>query len=150
MKFIFLTFFIGLSFFLLFKSPSLIEKKKLIIYCGVGLALTIILFVISPVIVFGLSKISTVNIHHIDKILKSLFLSFLTLFFFHLFMLLVLENLIHLIINFQKNYNSSNLERNPVKFALSNKHNIVLTIKVIFFFFGQCLPFYGIWIDANR
>ncbi len=150
MKIIFLVFFIMLSFFLMFKSSETFEKKKIIIFCGVGIGLTILLFIISPAIVYGVSKMVSVDINSIDKILKSLFLSFLCLFFLNLFVFLVVENIINFLTGFHQNNNQANLGRNPVRFAVENRSKILTIAKIVFFVLGQCLPFYGIWIGSNK
>ncbi|UMQ41396.1 hypothetical protein MKS83_18650 [Chryseobacterium sp. Y16C] len=150
MKIIFLIFFIVLSFFLMFKASAMIEKKRLIIFYGAGIILTILLFIISPAIVFGVSKIVTIDYNVIDKVLKALFLSFLCLFFLNLFILLFVESLINFLIGFHQTNNQANIGRNPIKAVIENKSKILIAIKIIFFTLGQCLPYYGIWIGSYK
>ncbi|WES97522.1 hypothetical protein [Chryseobacterium arthrosphaerae] len=150
MKIIFLIFFIVLSFFLMFKASAMIEKKRLMIFYGVGMVLTILLFIISPAIVFGISKVITIDHNEIDKVLKALFLSFLCLFFLNLFILLVVENLINFLTGFHQANNQVNLNRSPIRTVIENKSRILTFVKIVFFILGQCLPYYGIWIGSYK
>ncbi|MGN7866950.1 hypothetical protein [Chryseobacterium sp. 22458] len=150
MEIIFLIVFIVLSLFLMFKAPAIIEKKRLIIFYGVGMVLTVLLFIISPLIIFGISKVITIDHNEIDKVLKGLFLSFLCLFFLNLFILLVVDNLIDFLIRFHQTNNQANLNRNPIRAVTENKSRILTFSKIIFFILGQCLPYYGIWIGSYK
>ncbi len=150
MKIIFLVFFIVLSFFLMFNASAMIEKKRLMIFYGVGMVVTILLFILSPAIAFGISKVATIDYNAIDKLVKSLFLSFLCLFFLNLFILLVVENLIDFFIGFHQTNNQVNLSKNPIRAVIENKSRILTLTKGVFFVLGQCLPYYGIWIGSYR
>ncbi len=128
----------------------MIEKKRLMIFYGVGMVLTILLFIISPAIVFGISKVITIDHNEIDKVLKALFLSFLCLFFLNLFILLVVENLINFLTGFHQANNQVNLNRSPIRTVIENKSRILTFVKIVFFILGQCLPYYGIWIGSYK
>ncbi|MDR2282236.1 MAG: hypothetical protein LBE37_03455 [Sphingobacterium sp.] len=150
MKVIFLVFFIALSFFLMFNASAMIEKKRLMIFYGVGMVVTILSFIVSPAIVFGVSKAITIDYNETDKVIKSLFLSFLCLFFLNLFILLVVENIIDFFIGFHQTNNQANISKNPIRAVVENKSRILTLTKGVFFVLGQCLPYYGIWIGAYR
>lgn len=134
----------------MFKASTMFEKKRLIIFYGAGIILTILLFIISPAIVFGISKAVTINYNEIDKVLKALFLSFLCLFFLNLFILVAVESLVNFLIGFHETNNHANLERNPIRAVIENKSKILTAVKILFFTLGQCLPYYGIWIGSYK
>ena len=75
-------------------------------------------------------------------------MSFLTVFFINLCIILVADNISDYLIKFHQKYNIENLNKNPVKFVLSNKEKIKLYYR-IFFMLGSCLMLYGVWFKME-
>ena len=132
----------------MFKMPITFEKKKLLIFNGVGFLLIIVSFLLSPVLMFWVSKMVNLDINYTSEIIKSIFFSFFCLIFLNVFLLVVVEGIIDILIGFHQKYNNSNLNKNPIKSVIENKDKIIKGIKLVFII-GLCLGFYGIWLGKK-
>ncbi|SEW40296.1 hypothetical protein SAMN04488122_2841 [Chitinophaga arvensicola] len=47
---------------------------------------------------------------------------------------------------FHEKYNTENLHRKPISFAIRNRDNIRMFYRILFFL-GSCLELYGVWFD---
>ncbi len=150
MNFIFYIAFVALFYFCMFKLPAYCSYTKLIIlYVGLMLGSTVI-FILSPFVVYFYTEItnSQIDDRFIEQISIKLFMAFLSVGFYNLCVLLFVDNLVDLLTGFHEKYNTANLDKNPVKFAIKNKDKIKLAYR-IFLMIGALLIFYGIWFKME-
>lgn len=155
MKILFFILSVVLYYFFSFKAPLIYPKRKLCIFLGGSLVLSPIIYVIlnifNALLIGILIKYFNLTVLkeflHI-KFFPKLFMSFLTVFFINLCIILVADNISDYLIKFHQKYNIENLNKNPVKFVLSNKEKIKLYYR-IFFMLGSCLMLYRVWFKME-
>lgn len=155
MKILFFILSVVLYYFISFKAPIIYPKRKLCLFLGGSLVLSPIIYVILNLLnalliailikYFNLTELK--EFLHIEFFTK-LFMSFVTVFFINFCIILFADNILDYLIKFHQKYNIENLNKNPVKFVLSNKEKIKLYSR-IFFMLASCLLLYGVWFKME-
>ena len=136
----------------MFKAPFVYSKKIIIVGNGLGILLSFVLFMLSPFIVYIFCKITSNPyvdiINYTEQISIKFLMAFLIVFFYNLFILLFADNLVDGIVDIHKKFNISNLNKNPIKFVIENKHKIKRFYRMLIFL-SSIFMFYAIWFKME-
>lgn len=149
MKLIVYFLFVLVFGFLLFRLPLLYQKKKLFQILGIGFACSFLLLIVGYFCFLMYAAKMNSNLMLYERQVINIFLGVISLFFFsliiHLFTEIILEKLL---LGFHQQYNTANLDKNPIKFVLENRNKIKNGFKIIFFL-GGFLIYYGVVYGSN-
>lgn len=135
--------------FLLFRLPLLYQKKKLFQILGIGFACSFLLLIVGYFCFLMYAAKMNSNLMLYERQVINIFMGVISLFFFslliHLFTEIILEKIL---LGFHQQYNTTNLDKNPIKFVLENRNKIKNGFKIIFFL-GGFLIYYGVVYGSN-
>lgn len=144
MKLIVYFLFVLVFGFLLFRLPLLYQKKKLFQILGIGFACSFLLLIVGYFCFLMYAAKMNSNLMLYERQVINIFMGVISLFFFsliiHLFTEIILEKIL---LGFHQQYNTANLDKNPIKFVLENRNKIKNGFKIIFFL-GGFLIYYGV------
>ena len=145
MRWIFFIIFVVLFYSILFVIKM--DKIKVLKFCGIGfIATPIILILISVVVMFTFKILGKIEIvRNLNVFFSSLTISSMTFCILTLFNMLP-PVLIDILLGLHRQYNSANMNRNPIKFVVNNKLKIQSCFSYLIFA-GSIPVFYGIWFD---
>lgn len=149
MKLIVYFLFVLVFGFLLFRLPLLYQKKKLFQILGIGFACSFLLLIVGYFCFLMYAAKMNSNLMLYERQVINIFMGVISLFFFsliiHLFTEIILEKIL---LGFHQQYNTANLDKNPIKFVLENRNKIKNGFKIIFFL-GGFLIYYGVVYGSN-
>lgn len=149
MKILLYIIFIVLYGLLLFKLPTLYNKKKVLLITGSGIIAGLLILIVGYLVFLLIaSKNNSLLIY--ENQLINIFMGVISLFFLSFFILLFVDTILdNILIKFHQANNSQNLDKNPVKFVVNNVEKIKIGIKLLFFL-GGFIIYYGICFGTSK